>query len=753
MRKIRIDSQYSEGDIYNVSGDLNVTGSLNVSTLTIQGSADDIFKHEQQILKEENSISYIDFIHKEFDHKRLLPRIESDRIKSNLESSREIILSGNPGIGKTCILFQISKEFLSCIYLSVRHKSPTIILSHLINKIKLFRNEALITVDSVDSSLQLLEFNLSLTEFTFLIDDAETNPEIVEKIMSLEKSKNKFVYATRNEIDFSRTQIRKIPINALTDEECRRFCKLYNLSLTVLEESNLIRASSGNPLYLFYFSQFQISPLPSSIEDYHNAIWTSLNTLQQEFITYTAICYTSLPIDILKEITGIESLIDLGKQLEGLQPLLINEKGKLSIFHSAFREFIKRRLESSGIIASYLSKLGEVFLNRKDYVQAAYTLIRSQPEKVNSFGFYVMPRVLISGDLTFAIELMTLLLTFKRKNLEAGYIHYHLSYAYRLLYKKKESKEHLDKALSIFRKLKDKKWFLISHINLAMNLIEEGDFTKGLQIADEVLEKSKLYGDLFHGQILVNLSKIYVDLNEFTKGAKTAKEAFELFEKHNDKQGMISSLANLTSCLARLDEHSEDAEKYALKLLELAGSPIEFTVKLIALNVLASLNRQKGNYDKAKEYGLNTVRLCQQFQLQDRLILNLINYGNIFRDQGELTQAVHIYEEALLNATNFNLYKDQSRAYWILASVYREIGQLEKSIEYADKSEAVAQAVNFTIGIASAYEQKAHSLRLLEGIKKLHCTLKNHSTYIKLFLIRETTFKILYSMPFVNILK
>ena len=64
----------------------------------------------------------------------------------------------------------------------------------------------------------------------------------------------------------------------------------------------------------------------------------------------------------------------------------------------------------------------------------------------------------------------------------------------------------------------------------AMNLIEYGEVTEATKIADKVFANLKEDDKDFKAPLLVNLSKIYVDLSEFERGAIACKEAFEIFE-------------------------------------------------------------------------------------------------------------------------------------------------------------------------------------------------------------------------------
>jgi tetratricopeptide (TPR) repeat protein len=228
--------------------------------------------------------------------------------------------------------------------------------------------------------------------------------------------------------------------------------------------------------------------------------------------------------------------------------------------------------------------------------------------------------------------------------------------------------------------------------------------------------------------LLVNLSKIYINLFEFTKAAEVSKEAYNIFAEHKFKEGMLSSLVNLTSSLAQVDGYESEAESYALKVLGIKDNN-SFSVELVALNVLTGINRRNGEFEKAKEYGSRLIKLCQKYGLKIKMVLNLINYGNIFRDEGNLKEAKKIYNEALGYAEDYVLPQEKARVYWLLSGMYRNAGDYSESLSLADKSIVASESCNFIYGLANALQQKAGSLEKLGLIAEAAEALEQSSEY------------------------
>lgn len=702
---MKIETQNAQ-TIYNVAGNMHLHNYPEVVEL--------LNKEKQEKLKELNSISYYEIISKEYFQKKLVERAsEISKIKSRLDETNQLILFGEPGLGKTTTLFQLSKDLENLVYVSVKSKSPISVVSYLINKIRLTNGDELLEIKDIDEAFEWLQSNLQKSKQYFIIDDCEQDVVTVSKIISLQKFDTNFLFATRNKTIFESTGAAFYPCSPFSKDEVKEFLKLYGVSPSKLEFNNILKASNGNPLYLFYFSQFQISPLPESLVEYQNSIWSGLTSAQQEILALVSIPYFNITTTELSEILKYVSALEFSKEIDNLSALIKNFKGVLELFHPSFKEFVLATLDSKGLLNFYKEKLGDYYLEKEEIIQATYLLIEISPNKIDKYLFDVFPSLISWGELSFAVKVINTKLKTVDKDFEKGYLYYHLCYVQNLLGNKEESTSSIDKSLKYLKAAKNKKFFASALMFKAMNLIEQGNVSEATKIADKVLSNIKENDKEFKAPILVNLSKIYVGLSEFEKGAKVCKEAFEIFEEKGLTEGMINSLVNLVTCLSQIDEYKDEAEKYGLRLLEIIKQSSEFSIEVIVLNALASIYRAKKEYPKAKEFSSRAIELCQQYEMKDKVVLNLINYANILRDEGDIEGAKKIYDEALIKTKEHKLKRDEGRIYWILANIYRKEGNLELSIDFADKSINCCKEINFYYGIANAFEEKSKTFLLM----------------------------------------
>lgn len=705
-----IGDQYAKGDIYNIDKlDLN-GGTIKADAVFLNGSAGDVelfTKENQAALNAQFNISYLDFVVADTQKKFLIKRDLLRDLFSLLEHHSELPLIGIPGVGKTCILFQLSKELPDVIYISLKGKSLLTIVAHFVNKINLAAGLPLVNVVEAEAGLEILQGLLLTSKITFMLDDCESNPEVVKRLLNLRKLENKFIYASRNDHEFIANGIEPFGVNSFSFDEVKEFISGSGITLDVMATNELFEVSKGNPLYLYYYTQFQITPLPSNITDFHRAIWGSLTPKQQQCLIYISLSYKPLKVQVINDLIPFEFPTEAVDFVDSLVALVKNKNGLFEIFHPAFKEYIVERLQSSQLIGQYRDELGSYYLKQNDDLQAAHLLIDHNPQALYKIENDVVHQLIIEGDLTFATRMMLLMLEFKRTNFEKGYLHYHLAFNFRMLNENEKAENHQEKSLEYFNKLKQRTWYNVALMNKAISLVEDGRTVEGLAIADKVLKRSRSFGSEFEGQLLVNVSKIYVDIHENEKAAKASLRAYQSFEKQNHVFGMLSSLTNMASALAKLNDYSDVAAQYALKLLEYTKPGVSFNLELIALNILTSVNRQNGNFVEAKKFGQKAVMLCQHYKLENKTILNLVNYGNVLRDAGEINESLAVYHEALIAANRLGLIKDESRIYWILAEIYSSNEEYIKAIEYIDTSIEKAKQINYNYGIAHGYEDKA----------------------------------------------
>lgn len=708
---VEIQSQHAQ-KIYNINGNIYLQDSPEVQEL--------LKIDKQKELEERNSLDYFKMFASDFDTKKLVSRESLTKgLNRLLEANGQLILYGEPGIGKSTLAYQVSKTADQIIYISLKNKSSLGALLYLINKVRGINNDGLLELKSLDEALEWMQVCLLQiqSKVYFIIDDCDQSKELAEQIIRLRKGGNVFLFLVRNNKLFEHLPIIPYACNSFTREEVKRYLSAYDITVSELDLNNLISSSQGNPLYLFYYSHFNRDSIPTDLQAFQYEIWNNLSDVQQEKLIFIAMSYSYMDTKELIKISG-RTPIQVTRELEEIHQLVKNYDGHLEIFHPSFEEFIRDKLEGNGILSCYQDQLGEYYLSEKKIIPAIYLLRKNQPNKIKKYIFPVIPYLVESGDLLFALDLLEIKKEYLESSFEEGYLHYCLFHIHHLLGNKKESTLSVDKALGLLNNNENHELYVSTLTFKAINYVEIGCTSEALEIVNRILNDLEIYSSEIKPLILSNISKIYTDLSEFSKGAKTAKKAYELFVELGETQGMIMSCANFVSCLSQIENQLDLSEEYSLKLLEhLDQSPNNFLVRTVILSTLAHIYREREDFDKAKAFSEQAIAFCQQYNLSDKVVLNLINYGNIIRDTGDKGKAIKIYEEALSKALESNLLKEVGRIYWILSAEKRCAGDYELSLEYADKSYQKCQESGFHYGMAKASENKAETL-LLQGKSK-----------------------------------
>ncbi|WP_306540545.1 NB-ARC domain-containing protein [Dysgonomonas sp.] len=689
--------------IYNIGGDY-INESPEVVLM--------LKAEKQKKLKELHSVSYFESLKNEYSEKKIICRKqEIQNIKDELKGKSQLLIYGDPGLGKTTLLYQLLNELDNIIYLSVKDKSPLSIVSYLINKIRQIKGDELMEFHELDDALNWLQAVIQYTNCYFVIDDSEQNENIVNILISLDKYDATFIFASRNLSMFDKSSIKSYACTPFSEVEMKEYLEISAIKLNLIEFNEIYIASKGNPLYLFYFSKFQIHPFPDDLNIYQKAIWRKLSTTEQEILTFVSIPYFNISLEEISGLIDIKNPLDLLDKTEKISSLLKNTNGNLEIFHPSFKEFILDYIRSKGLYKLYSERLGIYYLEKENIIQATYLLIDSNPEKIEDYLLPVYRNYIEWGELKFGLKILKTKLNYTSDSFERGYIYYHLSEVNSLLGNNDEFTRCIDKSLSYLNE-SDVPFYSAALMYKAINLVQNGKIEEANKTVTVAFDKLGNDQTLNRAFLLVNLSKICVDISEYEKGANACKEAFDIFKKEKHTEGIFNSLINLVSCLGQMDGYKDEAEKYAFILLEKVVDTDNFAYEIVILNALASLKREKKEYEKAKEYSNRAIKLCQHYGMKAKAVMNLINYGNILRDEDKIDDAITIYNDALIYTKEYKLHKDESRIYWILSGIYRNRNELDISIEYADKSIECSKEINNYYGVANAYEEKACSLIL-----------------------------------------
>ena len=92
-----------------------------------------------------------------------------------------------------------------------------------------------------------------------------------------------------------------VPVLPFGLQEIRAYLELHKVSLDHGRLIELVRASQGNPLYLYYFVHFQTDPLPSGLKAYQDALWRDFAPPQRELLGLIALSLFPVSVNLLEK--------------------------------------------------------------------------------------------------------------------------------------------------------------------------------------------------------------------------------------------------------------------------------------------------------------------------------------------------------------------------------------------------------------------------------------------------------------------
>lgn len=691
------ESVYASRDINNVQGNQYIINNPIFNSLGGESSS------EFALQKVEN-VNYFDELKERLNEKKLVTRstILQD-IKDIMINVESLLVYGEPGIGKTTLVGELSLNN-KIIYISLRNRSIKEVFEYLIGCYGLQFNRD-------EDIFFMLESLMKSSNYLFVFDDCESNGETAQKLELLVKYRNKFLYLARNKSVFTGINISKYELEELTKDEVKEFIKISlknELEDDFIDE--LYLKSKGNPLYLYYYVNYKINPLPIGLESYQEALWGSLNSEQKEILSCVAI--TNFPIrrEVLKEslyrLTSVKNtLMEFQIKTSVLEYLLNSKKGVYDIFHPLFKEYILNYISDYEMTGEYEVIVGESAIEKNDIIEGTLLLLDKDKDVIKDYLLPVGIKLYNLSRIVQAIKVLEKALIIYRKDGEYReyYAHsnYHISLIYMDINNKNDGYKCINKAIDIYNDLNDKKGYFMCIVIKAAFLAEDGRKEEAEKLLTEI-EEFEFVDDEFKAYLYMNISKINLSFNQYEKAATNAKISYEHFIKVGNKDGALKSLLNYSGALSNIDQ-----EELATEYLEMAlndnNITINKTLKAGIMNNLTSCYRKNKEYDKAISNCNESIKIMKELKQYPKLAMNLLNLGNIYRDLKDWDKCESSYMKGIKIAEDHTVIREIGRGYELMASMSYMQKKYEECIKYSQKAIEASNQVNDDFRVAEAY--------------------------------------------------
>ena len=280
---------------------------------------------------------------------------------------------------------------------------------------------------------------------------------------------------------------------------------------------------------------------------------------------------------------------------------------------------------------------------------------------------------------TYARQAYTLA---KKVNFKTGaaYALKNMGSAYYLQGNYKQTLNHWQRSLQIFRSINDK----LGEANLLSNLgavyFNQGDDVKALDLHLKSLKVSEQIGNKLRiATSLINIGALYYRKPATHNTAlKYYKRALPLTEEIGDKNAYGTAAVNLGEIYLENGRDTLALFYFKKSLKAFEGTPnVPYT-----LNNMAKVFQKRKDYKSAFDYHNQALKTAETYNAQPDITESLLGLANTFAKQGKNGQAIPLYIRAEAISKETNLQYELKNAYEGLASSYAKIFNYKEAYKY-----------------------------------------------------------------------
>lgn len=582
-----------------------------------------------------------------------------------IKKSSVLCIYGKAGIGKTTISAQIAKE-LSGKYVRASNLAPKELFAVCANILKdkpATEATPYLTLEGARLALAAAWSETSCK--TLIIDDCNYISELLEALSvggEITTSKS-VVYTSRT----PSTSYKNHEIPVLTSEEINQFIEDNpSLSGTVAQQ-----VKEATPLLL------QTKLLQK--EANYSSIIVNARGSAGEILKYLALSPTPLSAEQLIELRADNSyyIESLKSDIEQLGTIVDDSPRGYRLMHSTTANSITNEIkESPQLYRFFLNRLVLLMEKSKNY-RYAYELAKELGENIASkYITRAIREATQLGDWRVGVSLIDQLMS-KASNLErkseALNLMLSLVYPLELMGDVSRADVILKRAKSIANKLGKPELLQLEEVELSSRVrraMLASDIEDLIKIYHRYSEQEKIWDQ---ARIGLELSAIYIAAKDYEEAEKILRPTLSTFKELGDDYGVDLAQKNLASTLFEIPGMTGEAEGLIALISEQAGDQQDVRRQHAWLcNVYTRRLRSARRYDEAEVMAKEAIEIAIDLGDESLRAINLVNLGNIYRDDNHPLEAITAYNEAATVSKKCGRSDIDADASRLIAGIYND---------------------------------------------------------------------------------
>jgi tetratricopeptide (TPR) repeat protein len=281
-----------------------------------------------------------------------------------------------------------------------------------------------------------------------------------------------------------------------------------------------------------------------------------------------------------------------------------------------------------------------------------------------------------------------------------------------------EALQSWEKALQIYREIKNRRGEAASLGNLGQTYLVLGQYQKAIEYHQQYLTVGReIAARQWEADSLGNLGVAYGSLGQYQKAIEYLQQSLDIAREIKDQWREAKALGDLGNTYQSLGQYRKAIE-YHQQSLTIAREIQYRQGEADSLNNLGAAYNFLGQYQKAIEYYQKSLDIAREGGYRSTEANALSNLGVAYNSLGQYQKAIECLQQSLDIAREGGYRSTEANALSNLGVAYNSLGQYQKALEYQQKSLAIAREIKDQQGEASALGSLGYTYLVLGQYQK-----------------------------------